>query len=166
MYLVAFSSCDYAAIEKGMKKMSLNFVFQSGIILKKFYAIRIKHVEIAYWNILSDIPEYPSANWAVHLLVPLFVWSHLWWIAHWSTTLPFFQLKWFLSVHHCKTFLKASPDWDFSIFPFRSLAFPYLEFAFRPRLSHIFWAGCEVSQPPAPLVWSRPREAELNLVVG
>lgn len=48
--------------------MSLNFVFQSGIILKNFYDIRIKHVETAYWNFLADIPEYPSANWAVHLL--------------------------------------------------------------------------------------------------
>lgn len=93
--------------------MSLNFVFQSGIILKKFYAIRIKHAEIAYWNILAVIPECPSANWAVHLLVHFFCLT-----SFTSTTFPFFQLKCFLNVHHCKTFLKASHDWDFSLFCF------------------------------------------------
>ena len=42
--------------------MSLNFVFQAGLIFKKFHAIKIKHVEIAYWNILADTLEYHSAN--------------------------------------------------------------------------------------------------------
>lgn len=143
--------------------MSLNFVFQSGIILKTFYAIRIKHAEIAYWNILAVIPECPSANWAVHLLVHFFVWPPL----RWSTTFPFFRLNCFLNVHHCKTFLKASHDWDFSLFCF-PLARPCLSLSWiclwaktYPR----FWAGCKVSQALSPSVCSHPREAQLNLVV-
>lgn len=57
MYLEHFQAVTMQPLKKEWKKKSLNFVFQSGIILKKFFCLKIKHVEIAHWNILADITD-------------------------------------------------------------------------------------------------------------